>query len=91
MNQDVSTVIEDELSRQVRELVGEMSPAGPRTAKSTDRLIEDLGYDSMALIELAFAMVSTFALRPIKEDAAIAIQTVAEVEALVRSLGDVDR
>ena len=38
---------------QVRRIVGEMSPLGAREANSGDRLVEDLGYDSLAVIELS--------------------------------------
>lgn len=68
---------------QVRRLVGEMSPLGARSAKSTDRLVEDLGYDSLAVIELSLQLETHFGLRPVAQGTAVDITTVAGVEQLV--------
>lgn len=68
---------------RVRQLIGEMSPNGRQEAASTDRLIEDLGYDSLAVIELSLQMESTFALTAIGQGTVPDITTVRDVEDLV--------
>jgi len=73
------------LRNDVRRLIGEMSPLGSRTATSTDRLVEDLGYDSLAVIELSLQLESQFSLKPMSQDDATAITTVGDIEELVVS------
>ncbi len=76
------------LRAQVRAVVGEMSPLGSRSAESTDRLVEDLGYDSLAIIELSLQLESQFALKSIGQGAAADITTVGDVEQLVETVAD---
>ncbi|GAA2117192.1 hypothetical protein GCM10009759_63370 [Kitasatospora saccharophila] len=71
------------IGAQVRKLVGEMSPLGARTAQSDDRLVEDLGYDSLAVIELSLQLEATFALQPMAQGTAVDITTVGGIERLV--------
>ncbi|WP_371496511.1 phosphopantetheine-binding protein [Kitasatospora sp. NBC_00374] len=73
----------DTVADQVRRLVGEMSPLGAREAQSTDRLVEDLGYDSLAVIELSLQLESTFSLTAMGQGEAADITTVGDVEGLV--------
>ncbi len=73
------------LRNDVRRLIGEMSPLGSRTAQPTDRLVEDLGYDSLAVIELSLQLESQFSLKPMSQDDATAITTVGDIEDLVVS------
>jgi acyl carrier protein len=73
------------LRTQVRQLIGEMSPLGSRTAESTDRLIEDLGYDSLAVIELSLQLESQFSLAPMAQADAADITTVGDIEDFVVS------
>lgn len=68
---------------QVRELIGRMSPNGPRPAAPEDRLVEDLGYDSLAVIELSLQLESSFGLTDIGSNGVPDIKTVADVENLV--------
>lgn len=69
----------------VRAIVRRLAPAGARTRAiaGETRLTEDLGYDSLALIELAFALEKELALPPISETDVIEVATVADVEAFV--------
>ncbi len=49
----------------------------------SDTLIEGLGYDSLSLMELAFALEETFELEPISAEDTVTIETVDEVAAYV--------
>jgi acyl carrier protein len=70
----------------VREVIGDMSPLGKRTALSTDRLADDLGYDSLAVIELSLQIESRFGLTAVGQDDATDIETVGDVEDLVERM-----
>lgn len=74
---------QDKRAERVRELVGEMSPLGARTAAPDDRVVEDLGYDSVAILELALALEVEFDLQAIAEEQAVDLVTVGDIEALV--------
>jgi acyl carrier protein len=73
---------------RVRELVGSMSPLGSRAAKSEDRVVDDLGYDSVAILELALALEVEFDLQAIGEEQAVDLVTVGDIEALVGRLSE---
>jgi acyl carrier protein len=76
----------DTLRSGVREVIGEMCPLGKRTAQSSDRLAEDLGYDSLAVIELSLQIESRFGLTAMAQDDATDIVTVGDVEDLVERM-----
>jgi acyl carrier protein len=76
----------EERAARVRELVGAMSPLGSRIAKSTDRVVDDLGYDSVAILELALALEVEFDLQAIDEEQAVDLVTVGDIEAMVGRL-----
>jgi acyl carrier protein len=79
-------VPEDQQAERVRELVGAMSPLGARTVSSSDRVVDDLGYDSVAILELALALEVEFDLQAIAEDQAVDLLTVGDIEQLVGQL-----
>ena len=70
---------------KVRQIVGEMSPLGAREAASEDRLIEELGYDSLAVIELSLRMEQEFALEPATGSGTPDITTVKDIEDFVEA------
>lgn len=75
---------EDEVVAIVRELVFELAPKQDVVDKPPSlRLIEDLEYHSLALLELAFTLEDEFQLDPIDEEVAQQIQTVGDVESHV--------
>jgi acyl carrier protein len=74
------------LRSQVRQVIGTMSPLGKRTAQPSDRLVEDLGYDSLAVIELSLQIESRFGVTSLGQDDAGDIATVRDVEDLVERL-----
>lgn len=73
----------DDIKEQVRDIIERMSPLAPRAAAPEDRLVEDLGYDSLAVIELALELEVTLGLRRIEEDEAMDVVTVGQVQDLV--------
>lgn len=77
-----------DLRSRTRELVGQLSPLGPQTAESEARLAEDLGYDSLALIELSLRLESEFGFGGAGSVDTADISTVGDIEDLVsRAVG----
>jgi len=73
----------EEVRTRVRVLVRDLAPNPRPEVTPSTRLIEDLGYHSLVLIELATMMESTFAIEPITESEAMSILTVGELEGLI--------
>jgi acyl carrier protein len=81
-------VVDSNVSAQVREIVSAMSPLDGHTVTNADRLREDLGLDSMTLVELSLVLESEFELGPI-DDTAPDLVTVGDVEELIgRAVSD---
>ena len=78
---------EQDSRARVSEIIGQMSPLGPRQATAGDRISDDLGYDSLAVVELALILESEFDLQQISEEDAIDIVTVGDVQDLVVKMG----
>jgi acyl carrier protein len=75
-----------EVTEKVRALIGEMSPLGAQEARPEQRLVEDLGYDSVSFLELALALESEFELFAIDEEQAASLLTVGDIETLMTQL-----
>jgi acyl carrier protein len=71
---------EEEVRTAVRTLIGELTPGGTRHIEGELRLVDDLQYHSLALLELAFALEDEFDLSPIDEPTARRIRTSGDVE-----------
>ncbi|HEY5835814.1 acyl carrier protein [Streptomyces sp.] len=71
------------LRGKVRQIVGEMSPLGAREADSGDRLVEELGYDSLAVIELSLRIEQDFQLNALTSGGTPDITTVKDIEDFV--------
>jgi acyl carrier protein len=67
---------------RVRRILVEINPSD-REITPDARMIEDLGFHSLALLELMFACEEEFGLPPIEETAAAKISTVGDVESYV--------
>ncbi|WHU49766.1 acyl carrier protein [Gordonia sp. L191] len=76
--------------RQVRRIVVAMAPNPPADAPAaTDRLREDLGYESVRLIELTIALERAFGLSPLPPAELAGVRRVCDVVALIRrQIGD---
>jgi len=69
--------------QELRALVASLAPVPPEDLDGLEpstRLVGDLGYDSLALIELTTALVEQYG---VPEATAVDVLTVGEVEALV--------
>lgn len=73
----------DDIAARVRELVGSLVPAGARQVGPADRLVEDLGFDSVAVLELALALEVEFDLEEIDENQTVDLSTVGDIETLI--------
>jgi acyl carrier protein len=74
------------IGARVRDVVSSMVPGGPREVRSPDRLADDLGFDSLALLELALALEVEFDLQAIPEDHAVSLVTVRDLETVIADL-----
>lgn len=84
---DTAAHTEDGIRRTVREMVLQLAPEPDPAADGRARLADDLGFHSLALVELAFALEDDFDLPLIDEPAARAITTIDEVAAhVIRAL-----
>jgi len=61
----------------------EIAPDASGDCGPDARLVDDMGYDSVALLELVFALEEEFELDPILAEDARSILTVKQVESLV--------
>jgi acyl carrier protein len=85
MNDDVAptageTQSEQEIRALIRELILELAPTNDEPGPADPRLVADLGYHSLALLELAFTLEDQFNLEPIDQEAAQHIVTAGDVE-----------
>lgn len=71
---------EEEVRSTVRELIVDLAPSPEAAGHGDARLAEDLGFHSLALLELAFSLEDEFDLPPIDEDTARHITTVSRVQ-----------
>lgn len=76
----------DDASRFVEKIVREMAPSPAEWNGRDSRLIEDLGYHSLAILELAFVLEDELNLPPLDESATTWIRTVGDLEEHVTSL-----
>jgi acyl carrier protein len=73
---------EESIRHLIRDLVLELAPNAELSLEDP-RLIDDLEYHSLALLELAFTLEDEFDLEPIDEDAARSIIRASDVETYV--------
>lgn len=64
----------------VRELIVEMSPLGVTEVGPETALVEELGFDSLGLVELLVVIEDRLDLPPLEEQALIEIERVADLE-----------
>lgn len=73
------------LSMRAVEIVLALAPDPVARPDGSTRLVDDLGYDSLRLMDLTIALEEHFHLRASREDTAD-VSTLADVEALVGRL-----
>jgi acyl carrier protein len=71
---------EEDVRTRVRTIVLELAPNPENLPGEDGRLVEDLGYHSLALLELAFTLEDDFELSPIDEQTARAIINIRDVQ-----------
>jgi acyl carrier protein len=80
---------DEEVLDIVRAVIRELAPNPEGAVEPESRLIEDLGFHSLALLELAFTLEDEFDLDPIDEETGRSIILVGDVERLVlRKIAD---
>jgi acyl carrier protein len=68
-----------EVEATIKRLIIDLCPGGAAGMTEQSSLTEDLGYHSLALVELAFALEDSFDLDPIDRVTAMEIRTVGDV------------
>lgn len=71
---------ESDVRQLIRDLVRELAPNPAPPAGDNPRLIDDLQYNSLTLLELAFTIEDEFSLPPIDRSAAETIHTARDIE-----------
>lgn len=71
---------------RVRSIILEVAPSPDAVRESQTRLVDDLEYHSLALLELGFTLEDEFDLPPLDQAQVQHITTVEEVEELVLNL-----
>jgi acyl carrier protein len=73
----------------IQELAIEMSPFGVAEVTPETSLVEDLGFDSLGLVELLVVIENRLSLPPLNEAATTRIERVADLERIAaQALGD---
>lgn len=72
------------VEQQLHAMIREIAPAPVSEITSASRLEDDLGFDSLALVELAVQLEQQFKLPPLSEEEALDITTVGDIEALLK-------
>lgn len=72
-------------TERVRAIINQLAPSPTAECHAAQRLVDDLGYNSLALLEMAFALEDEFGLDPIDRATAEGIKLVSDVESLVTS------
>lgn len=75
-----------DLPEKVRRIVGVLAGVPCGNPPADARLVEDLGYDSVRLLELSIALEEAFGLDGLSVEHTLSIRTVANVEERVRAL-----
>jgi acyl carrier protein len=80
-------LVDQDTRAKIRSIIVELAPEpeGARTDGAT-RLVEDLAYHSLALLELGFTLEDEFDLPPIDQEQVQHITTVEEIVELVLGL-----
>ncbi|EFV14267.1 acyl carrier protein [Segniliparus rugosus] len=73
----------DHVRTRVYNLVGRLSPEGPKEILPTDRIIDDLGYHSVKVVELVIEIELEFNLPPFSEADTAGVETVDDIVQLV--------
>ncbi|HKT06016.1 MAG TPA: phosphopantetheine-binding protein [Rugosimonospora sp.] len=95
MTESPPTITPERTEAQIREtvlaIIVDMAPNSDAAKGPDTHLVDDLGYHSLALLELAFALEDEFDLEPIDEETARKITTIGAVQdAVIERIGQRD-
>ncbi|MGL6236083.1 MAG: phosphopantetheine-binding protein [Segniliparus sp.] len=76
----------DDVTARVLEVIGKLAPEPGRVVGPGDRLVDDLGYHSVRVVELIVELELEFGLPPIGEEDVSGLATAGELAALVADL-----
>ena len=79
----MATAEDDQVLTRVRTTVADLAPEARAEVRADSRLVDDLGYHSLALLELAFALEEEYGLPSIDEAIASQIHTVSDIEGYI--------
>jgi acyl carrier protein len=82
----MTQLTETQVAEKVCEVVARLAPSKNAVTTLDARLVEDFGYHSLALLELAVELEELFNLPPMDEESAQGIDRVADVVRLVSDL-----
>jgi len=71
---------DSESAAAVRELIVEMSPLGVTEVMPETTLVEELGFDSLGLVELLIVIEDRLDLPPLEEQVLIGVERVGDLE-----------
>ncbi|NKY89381.1 acyl carrier protein [Nocardia veterana] len=77
------TTVDDSVAEQVRRLVVAMAPDPPPELADEMRLIEDLSFDSLRLMELTLVLEQAFGLPRYRPEQLAGVRRIADVVALI--------
>lgn len=77
------TTVDDSVAEQVRRLVVAMAPDPPPELDDEMRLIEDLAFDSLRLMELTLVLEQAFGLPRYRPEQLAGVRRIADVVALI--------
>ena len=80
-----AAVTEDQVDLVIREMVRVLAPVPRDDVAGPHRLINDLGYHSLALAELGFSLEDLFGLDAVTPEQAMALSTVDDLSGLIDS------
>jgi acyl carrier protein len=75
-----------EVLKQIRDIVIEVAPTASTSVSPATRLVDDLGYDSLRLVELGMVLEEEFDLSTKLGD--ISVETIAQLQELTLRLLD---
>lgn len=75
---------QDQLASLVVEFAARLAPVRPRGASVEQEFVRDLGYGSLAMVELEFALEELFGLEPITPEQVADIRSVGDLVGFIR-------
>lgn len=81
------TNVDSTVAQRVRQLVVAMAPDAPDAPTDEMRLVEDLAFDSLRLMELTLVLERAFGLPRYRPEQLAGVRRIADVVALIEAVG----